>query len=174
MQSRIKTWMRSRLDRRASKSSFWYGTRSIPRSGITASLIFQSTRVKDSSSSSDKNQFSTTSGGPDPYIVPALCAEDARFGPFWWTQPDSNRRPSRCKRDALPAAPWAQIGTNSVLYLNQKAISLWLKLSYRPSVRSPMLKTIKKSLPKETLTNMNTCFYVANRPPIRAFWSDVR
>jgi hypothetical protein len=34
------------------------------------------------------------------------------YRPKWWSQPGSNRRPSRCERDALPTELWPQNESN--------------------------------------------------------------
>src|SRR5208283_5832928 len=51
--------------------------------------------------------------------------------PVWWSQSGSNRRPSRCKRDALPAELWPLVH--------------WLKSSrrfQRTSLRRPRAKSV--------------------------------
>ncbi len=43
---------------------------------------------------------------PDASLMTRRALEQIVVIPAWWSQSGSNRRPSRCKRDALPAELW--------------------------------------------------------------------
>src|SRR5215813_559245 len=80
------------------------------------------------------NQLSYAPRGPRPggplLVFPARGVKYTRrrnatpSGSEWWAMTDSNRRPSRCKRDALPAeliAPGRRVVFRRCLRLNRPA-----------------------------------------------------